>query len=718
LTLTIRPPLFAHLLGCRWTALTLSPEGLHLGLKGTAPRIIPWNDLADAQALQTGRAFHRLTLPPSVGDQPDPAVTEQIAWLARWKTTFWQAFSDGLHRQQAPQLEQALRHIETEVRRAYIRRSSWQQLQAQAAALISECDAASPQPPSMPSILYQRLRRIARGDEALLQRYREHYIQHQQAIHRALFEQVESLPLTSGQQRACITLDDCTLVLAGAGTGKTSTLIGRVAYLIASQQARPEQILLLAFGRQAANEMQQRLHKRLGIELDATTFHALGQRIITAVEGVRPRISPLVKDTALFEQWFGDQFEQHLSLPDYGSAVADYLLQYEGRASDCGLAAADGGAPIEQPRLVAERLADVRERGMLAHFQRLLAQLLRTDRARWLDDHRRQALIDGNAEPERLAQALALLQPLHQAYRNELSGRGEIDFDDMIGRALEYVEQGRFRPGWQHILVDEFQDISEPRARLIRALREAGTGATLFGVGDDWQSIYRFTGSDVQLTTGFGDFFGPASVTALERTFRFNNRISEVATAFVMQNPAQLPKQLQCETRVDQPAVSLLAHAGKDAARDPGVLESVLQAITQRAGPGSTVLLLARNRFSLPDSARLKQLQQAFPGLSLHSRTLHAAKGQEADIAIILGLDGGRYGFPATRETHPLLEALLPGAESFPHAEERRLFYVALTRARSRAYLLYNQGNPSSFVTELISAEYPVERGEFDTGVG
>jgi DNA helicase-4 len=129
-------------------------------------------------------------------------------------------------------------------------------------------------------------------------------------------------------------------------------------------------------------------------------------------------------------------------------------------------------------------------------------------------------------------------------------------------------------------------------------------------------------------------------------------------------------------------------------------------------------LLLARTRFSLPDNARLKQLQQAFPSLLLHSRTLHAAKGQEADIAIILGLDGGRYGFPATRETHPLLEALLPGAESFPHAEERRLFYVALTRARSRAYLLYNQGNPSSFVTELISAEYPVERGEFDTGVG
>ncbi|UTW12973.1 UvrD-helicase domain-containing protein [Marinobacterium rhizophilum] len=819
--------------------MTTRPEGLLVRLRDSSTRLITWSVLAARPCLQSGSLFHRLAPTdrpgtPGASESRPPAMPE-LGWIGRWHRTFWRTFSQQLHRQHETDFAQQLQRIEDAVRRSYVRSSDWPQLQAQAAALLARTDATLAQAPAQPDIHCQRLRRIASGDPQLLQRYREHYFKTQQDRHRTLFERIERLPLTPDQQRACITLDDNNLVLAGAGSGKTSTLIGRTAYLIASAQAEPQTILLLAFGRQAASEMQQRLKSRLGIELDTMTFHALGQRIIASVEGRRPRISPLADDETQLGHWMCREFESLLDLPEYRRQVLDYLLclrhasdspfdfasegdyqrfvhglnlrtledetvhssaacviadwlwsqgiayRYRGEgpgaevylpAQDICIdllwldpqqatpawldadhywqrlevrrnAAADNGQRrielylyqqhdgslletlarklgeyrlVPEPRPDEERLARVRERGLLQPLCAHLAQLLRCCRMMQHDAAQLRARIDASDEPLRLEQALALLQPLHDAYRRLLQSSDEIDFDDMIARALDYVEQGRFASPWQHILVDEFQDMSNVRARLVRALRDAVPGASLFGVGDDWQSIYRFAGSDVGLTTGFGDFFGKATVTALEQTFRFNSSIGDVASRFVLRNKAQLPKQLHSQTEVSAPAISLLVHRSREPAADPAVLERTLEAVSQRSTQqqGASVLIMARNRFSLPDKPRLAQLRQRFDQLQLECRTLHAAKGREADFAIILGLESGKYGFPAARSQDPLLDALLPGGETFPHAEERRLFYVALTRARHRVYLLYNGARPSAFVTELLTEPQRIECGEFE----
>ncbi len=853
---TITPPLFVRLfarqLGCHWTALTATPEGLHVSLRDTSTQLIPWAALAAGPHLQPGSLFHRLVPRAQPLALHAPAsqipVVPELSWIGRWHRPFWRTMSQQLHQQHEPGFARQLQRIETDVRRVYVRSSVWPQLQSQAAELLARTDATLVQAPAQPDIHCQRLRRIASGDPQLLQRYREHYLDTQQDRYRALFERIERLPLTPSQQRACIALDDNNLVLAGAGSGKTSTLIGRTAYLIASGQAEPQSILLLAFGRQAAAQMRQRLKARQGIELDAMTFHALGQRIITGVEGRCPRISPLAEDDAKLGDWVCAEFESLLTEPEYRRQVLDYLLclrhpgdnrldtaseadyqrfvqgqslrtledetvhctaacviadwlwsqgiEYRYRpAGSCpakatppgvalpvpdfylpaqGIcldllwldpdqptptymdadayrqsldarrhaAASSGQKRIElymcrhqdhslletlaqklgqlrlaaQPRSDELRLERVRERGLLQPLCTLLTQLLRCNRMMQHDTAQLQARIDADTDALRLEQALLLLHPLHTAYRTLLQSRDEIDFDDMIARALHYVEQGRFASPWRHILVDEFQDISTVRARLVRALRDAVPGAALFAVGDDWQSIYRFAGSDVGLTTGFADFFGKASIMALEQTFRFNSSISDVASRFVLRNPAQLPKQLQSQTRVTDAAISLLSHRSREPATDPAALERALEALSQRNGHqhSASVLIMARNRFSLPDTRRLDQLQQRFGQLQLECRTLHAAKGHEADFAIILGLESGKYGFPSGRNQDPLLEALLPGGETFPHAEERRLFYVALTRARHRVYLLYNSTAPSVFITELLTEPHLIECGEFE----
>ena len=124
-------------------------------------------------------------------------------------------------------------------------------------------------------------------------------------------------------------------------------------------------------------------------------------------------------------------------------------------------------------------------------------------------------------------------------------------FHDMINKATKHVEAGRFLSSFRYILVDEFQDISPGRARLLKALLDQSPDAQLFAVGDDWQSIYRFAGSDIAIMREFGDHFGHTEQTYLETTFRCADRIAEVATKFVLSNPAQIRKKVRSTRRAD-----------------------------------------------------------------------------------------------------------------------------------------------------------------------
>ena len=126
------------------------------------------------------------------------------------------------------------------------------------------------------------------------------------------------------------------------------------------------------------------------------------------------------------------------------------------------------------------------------------------------------------------------------------------------------------------------------------------------------------------------------------------------------------------------------------------------------------VLILARFNFRKPDMSVLKR---QYPKLQLQFMSVHASKGKEADYVIVLGLEKGKNGFPSEKTTHPLLELLLPKAEAFAHAEERRLFYVALTRAKQHVYLVSDANKASDFVRELMTNRYEILCDEF-TGEG
>ncbi|NQZ06911.1 MAG: UvrD-helicase domain-containing protein [Algicola sp.] len=699
------------------------------------------------------------------------------------------------------------------------------------------------------------LKQWAGWSEDVIASIRENYIVRQLSRYAEYFDQVEDQPLSERQRRACIIDDDNNLLLAGAGTGKTSVMVGRTGYLIKSEQAAPKDLLLLAFGRKAANELDERITKKLNTtDIRASTFHGLGLRIIAEVEGKTPDLSVFAEDEEAKSKWVQHCFEQLLEVAAYRQLVLQYFSKYyyvEKNPTDFASLGAyyqyltdndvrslkgdlvksfgelyianwlfqhgieyvcearyeydvssvefrqykpdfylteqqiyieyygidengDTAPYIDRARYhrsiswkrkvhekyktgyielfysqhksgdllsalkyklgeqsyIAQQLPDqailstLREMGRITELAKLFAQMIGLYKAACIDGKSEQSVIANAKDINQSTKALELLRPVLSAYQSHLQQSQQIDFEDMIGKALGYIQSGRFKSPWSYIMVDELQDISEPRARLVRALRVSNPGTSVFAVGDDWQAIYRFSGADVSLTTNFAGYFGQTAQTTLDKTYRFNDRIGNVATAFVGQNPAQINKTIESNDKQSQPAVSILrkSEAPRGGIKQPteylnGSLEQALTAIQSRVEDTASVYLLARFWFLLPDKSLLPQLARQYPTLKIQCQSFHASKGKEADFVIVMGLKTGKHGFPSTKVTPALLDALLPSEEKFKFAEERRLFYVALTRAKKRVYVLADMSDTSGFVTELVEQKYDVELNEFATSV-
>jgi DNA helicase-4 len=512
-------------------------------------------------------------------------------------------------------------------------------------------------------------------------------LQHNQAYtdamlteHAEFFQQIESSPLNPAQARAVVNGEQSLLVLAGAGSGKTSVLVARAGWLLAKGDAVAEQILLLAFGRKAAEEMDERIRERLHTEdITARTFHSLALHIIQQGSKKVPTVSKLENDTPARHKLFITAWRQQCSEKKAQAKGWRQWLEEEMQWS------VPEGNFWDDEKL-----------------QRRLAPRL----DRWVSLMR----MHGGAQAEMIANApedirdlfskrIKLMAPLLKAWKSALKEENAVDFSGLIHQAIVILQKGRFISPWKHILVDEFQDISPQRAALLAALRQQNSQTTLFAVGDDWQAIYRFSGAQLSLTTAFHHTFGEGDRCDLDTTYRFNSRIGEVANGFIQQNPNQLAKPLNSLTVGDKKAVTLL---------DESQLDALLDKLSGFAKAEERILVLARYHHLKP--ASLEKAATRWPKLQLEFMTIHASKGQQADYVIIVGLHDGNDGFPAPARESIMEEALLPAVEDFPDAEERRLLYVALTRARHRVWLLFNKDAPSCFVDELKQRDVPVSR--------
>ena len=327
---------------------------------------------------------------------------------------------------------------------------------------------------------------------------------------------------------------------------------------------------------------------------------------------------------------------------------------------------------------------------------------------------------------DRLQAFIKVFKPVLEGYENYNQREGLLDFSDMIVETSQIINAGHKLP-YKYVLVDEFQDISRSRSILLQAILSRSDNAKLFAVGDDWQSIYRFSGSDTNYVSKFAETFGTATMLELDTTYRFPEELNQLTANFVTQNPSQLKKQMHALQKMGQ-ACALLRDVRSCVKVPPDVkpsdvdsyvnkqpvaecyaaairsyLDQFSKKVIERQGKNNHVLLLGRNRWEnmhcLKAIESLEQLQKNYPQLQLEYKTAHSSKGLEADYVLVIGNDNAI--FPSQRQSDQIIEAALPMAESYPFAEERRLFYVAMTRAKRFLILLFDGTQQSIFISEL-----------------
>ncbi len=333
-------------------------------------------------------------------------------------------------------------------------------------------------------------------------------------------------------------------------------------------------------------------------------------------------------------------------------------------------------------------------------FLQVILSFVRLYKSEYKDESGFSSFLSSPKINYRSKKIIALSRDFYLAYRARLKETGKIDFDDMILGAAEALPSLEGH-SYSHVIVDEFQDISSSRMRLLEALLAKG-GGKLFAVGDDWQSIYRFAGSDIGIFLDLGKRFPKAETCFLRATHRSPQELQEIAGNFVMKNPRQIRKDIHAEKSLAAPVKILYANAGKEEA-----LRDALRFLSETLDdPG--VLLLVRNNSDIKRyegelrfarDGRCSSL--TFPKMRMRASTVHSAKGLEEDAVILLSGEEGYVGFPNMLEDDPVLSLVLSSPERFPYAEERRLFYVAMTRTKSYFLAVADPRRPSRFVKEI-----------------
>lgn len=313
-------------------------------------------------------------------------------------------------------------------------------------------------------------------------------------------------------------------------------------------------------------------------------------------------------------------------------------------------------------------------------------------------------------------------------YQKYLKENDAVDFQDMINesaRVLREVKEMKQKLDFKYIIVDEYQDISRQRFDLVSALHEL-CDAKIIAVGDDWQSIYAFSGSDITLFTKFADNMGYAKLLKIVNTYRNSQEVIDVAGTFIQKNTEQIQKDLISPKSITDPVIIYTYdstrkdlkgdnRSGANYAIAHAIEVALEQIITYNKLEGkpdnSSILLLGRFGFDgdrlersglfeyITRGSKLKSVK--YPKLNITFMTAHASKGLGYDNVIVINGRNETYGFPSKIEDDPVLAFVIKGDRSIDYAEERRLFYVAMTRTKNRVFFIAPEQNPSEFLLEI-----------------
>jgi DNA helicase IV len=653
------------------------------------------------------------------------------------------------------------------------------------------------------------------------------------------------------------------LIVAGAGTGKTTTILAKVLYLIKSKKCMEEEILLLAFTKPAKAEMEQRLEKKSLSKVKVSTIHALGREIIGQVNGKPPKVTTELSSENdklnAFITKLTNQLDQNSSLhSDLAKYFSEYLVPFKpesdfkngdeylswkrmnslvtlnndwvksygelkignflyvngishlyeddykamhGRFNDFyrpdffivdkavyieyfGIDLDGNTSPwidnkkyhseikwkrnihkeygtnlieityqdliddVWQKKLIkqlsdldinlkpisnsdiVERAKIINDSRIFNRFSKLVSQFLTLFKSKSLDINK---LIEDNRNNSRNNTFLRIFNYIFIEYEKVLKEKDSIDFMDMLNQSSNFIKESQYRPEWKYIIVDEFQDTSFAQYDFINNILAVNEDTKLFCVGDDWQSIFAFSGADYHYMTDYKEYFGvanfwskvtgkkqEATLISLDETFRFNNMISHTTGEFIQKNPAQIKKELKSPNHLLTTNESVIIH-WSHGGNEKMITQWLDTYSRDKFFKNKNLLILARYNFEYKNLS--KQFRDFISDQwSLNGKvsfnSCHSSKGKEEDIVLIINLTADFLGFPSNVIDDPILELVKTvNDEEYLHAEERRLMYVAMTRARHQTHILCDLIKPSVFGLELSALEYKTKVYKNNSGL-
>ena len=472
------------------------------------------------------------------------------------------------------------------------------------------------------------------------------------------------------------------LVIAGAGSGKSLTIVGKIKYLIEIKGLKENEILCLSFTNDSCNSLKKNLINN-GYNIDVNTFHKLALKILKD-----NNVDFLISNADLLEYIINEFFDYAIFFDDFYLKI---LLKY---------------LKINTYKKNYKNLKKYYKNEMNALKLNILT-FINLYKSKGYNDVfineifiREKKLFKTFFNKKNLYFLLFVIKIMHD-YKKELLSTNSKDFDDLILEATKVLINSNKNIAYKYVIIDEFQDTSLLRYNLIKELLKK-SNANFMAVGDDYQSIYRFSGCDLFLFLNFNKYFNDSKVYKIEKTYRNSYELIKTAEKFIKKNKIQIDKILKSDKLLDYPIKILYYENEKkeffkllDYLYDKNLFNILIVSRNN-----NDIYSILNKDFVIDENGYIKY--NKYPKLNIRFLTVHKSKGLEEEVVIVISLKDDVWGFPNKKTYLKIFNYVLSNEEKILYAEERRLFYVALTRTKSYCFLLTSKKDPSIFVKEIV----------------
>lgn len=429
----------------------------------------------------------------------------------------------------------------------------------------------------------------------------------------------------------------------------------------------PSDILCISFTNDATINLQKNISKNYNFNIEIYTFHKLALNILTQ-HNIKYQIAPDNYLNEIIDIFFNE------ILPNNTIYQKALLIILGKKYSSSSL--------INLKRLIHTFISLFKSNNFdLSYYKTILKKMRFTLNYSEYKKHKSILLIIIN---------------IYLLYEEELKKESALDFNDMINKSIITLKEKGLKKKWKYIIIDEYQDTSLTKFNMIKEIINI-TNAQLLAVGDDFQSIYRFTGCNLHIFLNFPKYFTVAKIFYIVNTYRNPQELINVAGNFIMKNKYQQKKKLLSNKHLSKPIIIYENYNKINS------LKYLLSLFSSEQNP--EIMVLGRNNkdiLNYIDNSYIKDNDKyTYNNITFRYLTVHKSKGLESNYVILINVEDNLLGFPSQIKDEKILKYVNNTKDLYPFEEERRLFYVALTRTKNKVYIISNPKKESIFIKEL-----------------